>query len=403
MIQRKRHEERITGVIRMPWGERTVEETRRRFVEEAQAGEESFSGLCRGYGISRGTGYKWVRRDEGGEGMGDRSHCAFHIPNKTGEQMEGKILEQRQEHPAWGGRKIKRRLEDLGEEKVPAASTVAEILRRNGCIEARESIKHKAYQRFEREQPNELWQADFKGDFRMGNGRRCHPLGIIDDHSRQGLGLYAMADKKLEGVQENFTKAFRKYGLPGSILCDNGNPWGNSQCIGYTAFELWLMRLDILPIHGRMYHPQTQGKEERFNQTMKRELISRVDIHDLTQAQEVFEPWLWMYNHERPHEALGMDVPAKHYRPSPRPFPQKLPVWEYAKGWEARKVNSAGFVHLDGRKHFLGEAFAGQVIGMREASGDGMLEVSYYGFLVARYSLKERLFISKKIIRLQED
>jgi transposase InsO family protein len=391
------------GVISMPWEEKTVEQTRRTFVDEVHAEEESFSELCRRYGITRATGYKWVKRDESGEKMNDRSHCAFHVPNKTGEEMEGKILVQRKVHPAWGGRKIKRRLEDLGEEDVPAASTVTEILKRNGCIDPKESLKHKAYARFEKEKPNDLWQTDFKGYFTMGNGRRCYPLGIVDDHSRLALGLYAMGDMKFEGVQQNFTKVFRKYGLPRRILCDNGNPWGNSQCIGYTSFELWLMRLGILPIHGRMYHPQTQGKEERFNQTMKKELISRVNIHDLFQAQEEFDPWLWMYNNERPHESLKMDVPAKHYEPSPCQFPEKLREWEYRDGWEARKVNSAGFLHLDGRKHFLGEAFADQMIGIKHSSKPEILKVSYCGFLVARYSQKERLFVSKKIYRLQED
>lgn len=387
----------------MPWEERTVERSRRRFVEEVRSEKASISELCRRYGITRATGYKWLRREEGGAGMQDRSHCAFHIPNRTGAEMEGKVLIQRVEHPAWGGRKIKRRLEDLGTEKVPAASTVTEILKRNGCIDPKESLKHKAFTRFERKSANELWQTDFKGDFGMGNGKRCHPLGIIDDHSRLVLALDAKGDQKLPGVQETFTRVYREYGLPRAILCDNGNPWGNSQCIGYTLFELWLMRLGILPIHGRLYHPQTQGKEERFNQTVKRELISRVTIRDLKHAQEVFDPWLRMYNTERPHEALKLDVPANHYRPSPRPFPEKEPVWEYDTDWEVRKVNSAGFMHLDGRKHFLGEAFAGQQVGIRHSPKSETLEIGYYGFSVACYSLEERLFVSKKIRRLSQE
>lgn len=387
----------------MPWEEKTVEQTRRTFVGEANSCEMSFSALCRKYGITRATGYKWVSRYAEGEPMQDRSHCAFHIPNRTESGMELKILGQREQHPAWGARKIKRRLENLGEVEVPAASTIAGILKRNGCIDPKESLKHKPYQRFERELPNELWQVDFKGDFGMGNAQRCHPLTIIDDHSRYALGLDAKANQRLEGVQDSFIRAFCRYGLPHSILCDNGNPWGNAQCIGYTSFEVWLLQLDILPIHGRIMHPQTQGKDERFNQTVKRELLSRIRIEDVQHAQKVFDPWRRMYNEERPHEALNMDVPATHYKPSERPYPQKLPDYKYEPEWQLRGVNSAGFVCIHNRKHFLSEAFANRVIALNHSSEGEEIELRFGNFIVARYSVSERLFISKRIVRTEDN
>lgn len=387
----------------MPWEEKTVEQTRRTFINEALSKEMSFSALCRKYDITRATGYKWISRNSTGEPLHDRSHCAFHIPNKTEADMERKVLEQREEHPAWGARKIKRRLENLGEVDVPAASTVSDILKRNDCIDPKESLKHKAYKRFEREHPNELWQVDFKGDFGMNNRQRCHPLTVLDDCSRFSLALDAKTNQRLEGVQDSFTRVYREYGLPQSILCDNGNPWGNAQCIGYTTFEVWLLRLDILPIHGRIMHPQTQGKDERFNQTVKRELISRVSIDDAPHAQRLFDPWRRMYNEDRPHEALNLDVPAKHYKPSERFFPEKLPCYEYEDDWRPRKVNDAGFVHLDGRKHFLSEAFAGHVIAIKQSSKAETLMLRFCNFIVARYSLPERLFVSKKIFRIKSD
>lgn len=386
----------------MPWKEKTVEQTREQFVQEVMSGELSFSAVCRKYGIERATGYKWRDRYTQGEPMSDRSHCAFRTPNKTNAEMEHKILEQREKHPSWGPRKIKRRLENLQEVNVPAPSTISDILKRNGCIDPKESPKHRAFQRFEREQPNELWQVDFKGDFRMKDETRCHPLTMIDDHSRFALALDAKTNQKLEGVKDSFIEVFRKYGMPQSILSDNGNPWGNAQCIGYTAFEVWLMHLDILPVHGRKLHPQTQGKDERFNQTVKRELIACVDIENICHAQVVFDPWRRMYNEERPHEALNLDVPALHYKPSERNYPERLPDMEYEEGWKVQRVNSAGYVSLDGRKHFLSEAFAGYLIALMPSTKSDTIKIRFGNYVVARYSISERLIISKRIIRLRD-
>lgn len=197
-----------------------------------------------------------------------------------------------------------------GYQDVPAASTITDILRRHGRLSEDEASKHKAWTRFEHEAPNQLWQMDFKGHFPMGQGR-CHPLTVLDDHSRFSLGLIACSNERTETVQRGLTSLFRRYGLPDRILADNGSPWGSNGEHRYTQLNVWLLRLGIITSHGRSYHPQTQGKEERFHRTLKAELLRWEDFRNLTHCQRLFDAWRNKYNMERPHEALE-----SKYRPA---------------------------------------------------------------------------------------
>jgi transposase InsO family protein len=242
----------------MPWEEYTVEQNRLNFVLESIEKELSFSALCRKYNITRKTGQKWLDRYLNGEDLSNRSNTPFHMPNKTSTDIEMLILNARKSHDTWGSRKLKKYLENKGYSNLPAHSTISDILKRNNCISKSESLKHLPYTKFERDLPNELWQTDFKGDFLMSNGKRCFPLTVLDDNSRYSLCIDAKDNQKSEGVFGSFERLFKTYGLPNAILCDNGNPWGCSQRTGYTKFEVWLMKLDIQPIHGRILHPQTQ-------------------------------------------------------------------------------------------------------------------------------------------------
>ncbi len=379
----------------MPWKEKTVKETRLEFVMAAISGERSLSELCREYNISRPTGYKWIERYKAGESLNDKSHSTRTQPNRTAPETESLILETRERHPTWGGRKIIRYLREKGNEKLPAASTATAILKRNGLISAEESAKHRAYIRFEREAPNELWQMDFKGHFEMTDGARCHPLTMSDDCSRKLLCLDAYDNEQWKSVEKSLLKVFSEYGLPDSMLSDNGAPWGNSSQ-GYTPYEIWMMQLGILPIHGRALHPQTQGKEERFHRTLKEDVIKRHAIQDLKEAQRIFDSYREEYNTERPHAAIDYDVPEKHYRASKRQLPKSWGEPEYDTGVTLRKVNCKGYLSVQKHRYYLSESFIGKRLELRFCPED-MVDICYGKYCIAKIDLNEKLFVSRKI------
>jgi transposase InsO family protein len=285
------------------------------------------------------------------------------------------IVELRDRHPSWGARKLCRRLHDVGWRPVPAPSTVQAILVRHGRIEPAESGKHTAWQRFEHALPNALWQMDFKGHFAIAAGR-CHPLTVLDDHSRYNLCLQACADEQGHTVQSHLTHSFRRYGLPLRLLIDNGPPWGDSSDNPYTPLGAWLIRLGIRLCHSRPYHPQTLGKDERFHRTLKAEVL-REAFADLPSVQRRFDRWRMIYNFERPHEALGMQTPARRYTPSARSFPETLPPIEYAPGDIVRQVQRPGYLCYRSRRFRMSKAFIGYPVALRPTTVDGVLEVFF--------------------------
>jgi len=373
----------------MGWRTTTVMRERREFVEMALNEGVNKSELCRRFGISRKTGYKFIRRytEEGPGGLGDRSRRPENSPNATGARVEELILGLRDAHPAWGGRKLKRRLEDMGHECVPSASTITSILKRRGRIREEESHKHRAWERFESERVNDMWQMDFKGHFPASEGR-CHPLTVLDDKSRYALEVGACADERKETVKSRLSCVFGKYGMPVSMLMDNGSPWGGSERRGYTGLTVWLLRLGVGVIHSRPYHPETLGKDERLHRTMSAEVVSECVGKTMEECQERFDSWRLVYNLERPHEALGMEVPAKHYRPSERSFPEKLPEIEYCGGDHVRKVQEGGIVHYRGRELRVGSAFRGYPVAIRETAEDGVFNVFFCTERIAQISLR---------------
>ena len=237
----------------------------------------------------------------------------------------------------WGGRKLRRRLLDLGYTQVPSASTLTAILHRHHLIEPEKSSQHRAWQRFERAKPNELWQMDFKGHFPTDT-QRCHPLTVLDDHSRFNLTLHACADEQGNTVKQILTRTFRRYGLPERLLIDNGPPWTSLAPHRLTSLSVWFIRLGISLSHSGVRHPQTLGKDERFHRTLNYELIERHRFRGITHCQYHFQRWRKSYNFERPHESLDMSVPGTRYQPSPRAFPTKLPQLEYQSDDLVRKV-----------------------------------------------------------------
>lgn len=381
----------------MPWKEETVEQLRRTFVTQASEAGCNFSALCREYGITRRTGYKWLERFQGGGSMQDQSRAPIYQPLKTPPELEQLIISVRCHHPTWGARKILRYLADKGNVMLPAPSTATSILKRNGFITPEASAQHTAFKRFESSAPNDLWQMDFKGHFAMLDGNRCHPLTMKDDHSRNLLCLDAYDNERWDSVKGSLERVFRQNGLPNAILCDNGAPWGDSQG-GYTLFELWMMQIDVLPIHGRPLHPQTQGKEERFHRTLNEDLIKRTPIRNLHHAQQLFDEYLIEFNTERPHSALGLDVPAKHYTRSCRYLPSTPKEPEYDVGKTLRKVNYKGYISLRNHRYYLSETFIDKY--MELAYLDEKTIAVYYGnFVVAKIDIDEQLIISKRIYR----
>ncbi len=363
----------------MPWKEVSAMSLRLEFVRLARHPQANVRELCRRFQVSPKTAYKWLARfDAWGEpGLTDRSRRPVHSPGRTADELEQRVLALRQQHPAWGGRKLRARLRALGVADVPAASTITAILHRHGLIDPGQAAAHRPCRRFEHDAPNRLWQMDFKGHFATDQGR-CHPLTIVDDHSRFALGLFACADERTETVQGHLTAVFRRYGLPERILCDNGPPWGSGPDAEHTPLTVWWLRLGIGVCHGRPYHPQTQGKDERFHRTFKAEVLQGASFRTPPECQPRFDDWREVYNHQRPHEALGLAVPAARYRASVRPFPEELPPLVYEPPALVRKVQPTGRIGFRGREVKVGKAFAGYAVGVRPTTTEGLWEV-YFG------------------------
>jgi transposase InsO family protein len=373
----------------MPWKEETVMSLRKELIEQAKVEGANISALCRHFGISRTTAYKWrARYQEGGEeALADRSRRPHHSPQRTATELEAAIVQQRQTHPVWGGRKIAARLELDGHADVPTPSTVTAVLRRHGLLDAQQCQKHRPYQRFEMAQPNELWQMDFKGYFALQEGGICHPFSVLDDHSRFLLGLYACPDQTTATVRQHLTAIFREYGLPERMLMDNGACWGVSAEIRYTDLLAWLIRLGIQISHGRPYHPQTQGKDERFHRTLKAELLCRRPWLNLPDCQGAFGSYRQEYNTIRPHEALADLPPATCYRHSSRLFPDTLPPITYRDDDIVRKVDSSGRISFRNHPFVIGRAFGGYEVALRPCASEGQFTVYFCQQQVAQINL----------------
>lgn len=373
----------------MPWQELSVMEQREDFVRLAMRPEANMSELCRRFGISRAKGYKWLDRYRvaGRAGLADRSRRPLHSPSRTVAAVEAEVLRIREEsNNAWGGRKIAKVMRRSAVE-VPAPSTVTEILRRHGKLEERRQEHPGPHQRFERAEPNELWQMDFKGHFAMAQGR-CHPLTVLDDHSRYSLTISACGNEQDATVRAQLVPVFRRYGLPFAMLMDNGAPWGDAGSQPHTVFTVWLMRLGVRVTHCRPFHPQTQGKDERFHRTFKAEVLNGKSFRDLPCCQHAFDRWRHVYNHERPHEALGLATPMERYRASARPFPETLPAIEYGPTDIVRTVDVNGDIRLKGRNRPVSKAFRGQPIALRPTSEDGVFSIHFCVHTIGKLDLR---------------
>ena len=378
----------------MSWETKTVMEQREQFIKEVTEGNDTISALCRKYGISRKTGHKWINRAAEGLQLCNQSRRPHQQPSKTADDLEALIVQMRLSHPTWGGKTIRAALEAAGVEGLPSDKTCCNIIKRNGLVNPAESAKHTAFQRFEKHHCNEMWQTDFKGDFLLGNGVRCYPLTILDDHSRFSIRIEPK--EAATDVKTSFIAAFREYGLPNSVLSDNGAQFAGAHR-GLSTFERFLMDLDILPIHGRPIHPQTQGKIERFHQTFKKEALRTMPAN-MDDAKSQFENWRWVYNELRPHHSLGMRTPASIYQPSTRKYYVPKP-YVYDVGARLSKVNNWGYLRFGPIQLFLSEAMADTYVEIRYGEND-TFSIIYRNYTVATVDAVEGKLLERHIRRL---
>ncbi len=342
----------------MPWKETEVAGERIEFVVRALSDSGNFSALCRDFGVSRKTGYKWLRRfEEVGSlsRLSERSRRPHRSPGRTPEAIELRVEALRQRY-GWGSKKLQWLLSEEGLE-LPRI-TIDRILKRRGLV-SRDRAAKPAHQRFERRRPNELWQMDFKGEYRRHGRPWVHPLSLLDDHSRYCLGLYALRHPDHESVRSQLVRTFERYGLPEAMLVDHGTPWWSpANGHGLTRLSVFLIQQDIRLIYSGFRHPQTQGKVERFHRTLGEGMERRGVLSTLEAYQRAFDGFRQEYNEIRPHEALGMERPAMRYSPSRRGYRPNPPEWEYPPGADVRRLNTAGFLRYASRRHFVCEALA---------------------------------------------
>ena len=370
----------------MPWNEVSIMDQRREFVQLAMQEGANVRELCRRFGVHPDIGYKWLGRWTSGEGLEDRSRRPHSSPGRTEASIEERILAVRDAHPAWGARKIVRCLERDGV-SCPAHSTVHAILQRHGRI-TEPLGGAAAHLRFEMPEPNQLWQMDFKGHMPLAGGGRCHPLTVVDDHSRYNLCLAACADEQRSTVQNRLEPTFRRYGLPEAFFVDNGNPWGDSSGHHWTRFGVWLLKLGVAVLHSRPYHPQSRGKNERFHRTLKAEVFAMQNFRDLAEVQRAFDVWRDIYNLERPHEALGQEVPVSRFQPSSRAMPDRLPEVEYDQHEIVRTVpTTKDYISFKARLWKVPQAFCGERLAIRPLSCDGRYGIFFAAHQIATIDL----------------
>jgi transposase InsO family protein len=375
----------------MPFRECSRMSQREEFCRLALRPDANLSELCRRFGVGRTAGYKWLERyrEQGAEGLADRSRRPHGSPGQTPAELEARVLAERAAHPAWGGRKIRRVLERAGL-VPPAASTITEILRRHGKLDGPRAGARRDWVRFEHAAPNDLWQMDFKGHFALEAGR-CHPLTVLDDHSRYSLEIGACGDEATETVQGRLTRVFRRYGLPWRMLMDNGPPWGTGGPARYTVLTVWLLDLGVAVSHGRPYHPQTQGKDERFHRTLKSEVLDGYRFRDLAQVQAAFDAWREVYNTRRPHQAIELETPSKRYQVSPRTMPETIAPPDYELEAQTRKVQDTGWISFKGQKINCSKAFAGRHVALRATDTDGLFDLCYRSHVLAQVDLRQNI------------
>ncbi len=371
-------------------------EERCKLIAEMTTGEESVAEICRVYGISRKTAYKWRKRyeEEGEAGLEDRHRAPAHQPHGMGEEIGKAIVELREEHPRWGARKLKAYLErHFGGLRWPAASSMGELLRREGLSQPRRKRRRTPRQTeplAHAKAPNQVWSADFKGHFRCGDGARCDPLTITDGYSRYLLRCRAVAKADGPHVRAVFESVFREYGLPLAIRTDNGPPFASVAPGGLSRLSMWWMRLGIRHERIEPGCPEQNGRHERMHQTLKAE-TAEPPAANLRRQQEAFARFEREYNAQRPHEALEYATPAEFYVGSDRLYPARVAEIVYPSGMQLRRISQQGSLKWRGERTFLSEVLARETVGLMEID-DELYEVYYGPVLLGWFDAHSHVF-----------
>ena len=360
----------------MPWEEMDAMTQRGRFVHAVLRGEASMSSLCRDHGISRETGYKWLKRFEalGAAGLCDRSRRPHRSGLARADEVVSAALALKRAYPLYGPKKLRAKLEELHPDwVVPAASTIGDWLKQQGLVEPRR-LRRRCPPYTEPfaavTAPNDVWSTDFKGHFRTGDGRRCDPLTVKDAYSRYLLSCKAVEAPDHEHVQPRFERLFREFGLPLAIRSDNGPPFATIGAGGLSKLAVWWLKLGIKPERIEPGKPEQNGRHERMHETLK-QAVADPPARSWPAQQAALERFRREYNEERPHEALGQKPPAAFYQPSSRSYPCRLHEPEYAAEAAVRRVRCNGSIKWEGDLIFVSEALTGEPVGVTETiSGD---------------------------------
>jgi putative transposase len=366
----------------MPWSQSSPMDQKMLFIADYKRRVFSTAELCRRYRISRKTGYKWIQRyaAEGPEGLRDHSRLPLTCPHETSPELVHAILELRFRHPTWGAKKL---LVILNRRHPtwswPARSTACDILHRYGLILKRRRARrpgHPGRPLTPMTAPNEIWTADFKGQFRTRDGHYCYPLTVADGYSRYLLGCQALRHPSLAGTRSSFLRLFQEYGLPRIIRTDNGAPFATTALARLSQLSAWWIRLGVLPERIEPAHPEQNGRHERMHRTLKAE-TAMPPAGSLPAQQRRFNTFRHEFNHDRPHEALNQRTPASLYEPSPRPYPRRLPPVEYPPHFEVRLVSRNGGIRWNSCWVSTSHALLEQYIGLEEVD-NGIWDV-YFG------------------------
>lgn len=366
----------------MPWSETSPMDQKTQFIADVLRERLAIAELCDSYGISRKTGYKWIDRylKEGPGGLSDRSRRPVSSPNSTAPELVQYVIEARQRHPSWGAKKL---LKILGDQHPrwpwPKRTAVCDLLKRHGLVakqRRRRAIGHPGKPTTRATAPNDLWCADYKGQFKTGNGRYCFPLTVTDDFSRYLIGCQALLNTSVADAKPVFTRLFREFGLPKRIRTDNGVPFATNTLARLSRLSAWWVRLGVIPEFIEPGKPQQNGRHERMHRTLKAE-TTRPPRASYIAQQRRFNSFRTEFNEERPHEALDMQTPASLYDPSPREMPAHIPRLEYPDRFETRYVSANGGIRWNHEWVNVSVCCAGENVGLEEID-DGVWNV-YFG------------------------
>ena len=388
----------------MPWKETTTMDQKIEFICEWRTYKYTITELCKAFGISRTTGYKMINQFEryGYEGLRENSKKPRNHPDTTKDHIVKAILKLKDKHPNWGAKKIRILMfNDFPESEVPSYITVHNILKKNGRVCPQKHIRRvkPSFPIFDPKRCNEVWSADYKGKFLMGNKRYCHPLTIADSKSRFIFSAKAHYREDFKSVKAEFTKVFRKYGLPLQVHTDNGSPFGSVRAIQrFTKLSYWFIELGITPVFSDPAHPEQNGRHERMHRDLKA-ACAKPSAYDLRAQQRRLNRFVREFNHVRPHEALDMETPLSQHDFSTRPFPEKIRDFDYSPHMKVLKVTQNGSMRW-GKYHwvYLTQNLSGKYVGAEQV-GDTIWKVYYRKVFLGYFNEKE-LRTKEQTVRL---